>query len=80
MTVSTASTEYLTPTQAAKISGVSVWTIYNHIKAGKLRAARAGGSRSLIRIRREWLDDFLSPATDPAALDADVDAIIGGKS
>lgn len=50
------------PWRTAKEAGargrVSERTVYNEVKAGRLRAARVGGRREL-RLRDEWIDAWL---------------------
>ena len=49
---------WLTVKQSGQYTQSSRRLIYNEIKAGRLRAARIGGRREL-RLRREWLDQWL---------------------
>jgi excisionase family DNA binding protein len=44
--------------RSADYAGVSRKLIYRAIRAGQLKAARIGGRRE-VRVRREWIDDFL---------------------
>lgn len=52
------STPWLTVEQAAKHAQVGARLIYREVNAGRLRAARIGGRREL-RLRVEWLDEWL---------------------
>lgn len=45
-----------TKTEAAKYARVSIYTIERAIKKNELRA---GGTRGAIRIRPEWVDEWL---------------------
>lgn len=49
---------YLSPKQVAETLSVSVKTVWNWIEAGRLRAYRLGGGRTL-RISRADLDAFM---------------------
>ena len=52
------SKQYLTPEQARKISGFkSIWTIYRHIKSGKLKAIKLTPKSFLIE--KKELQKFL---------------------
>jgi excisionase family DNA binding protein len=51
-------TPWLTVKQAAAYIQAGPKTVYRAVEAGQLRAARIGGRRD-IRLRREWLDEFL---------------------
>jgi excisionase family DNA binding protein len=55
---------WLTVPQAAARAQVGDKTIYREVKAGRLRAARVGGKRSL-RFRVEWIDAFLDQSATP---------------
>jgi excisionase family DNA binding protein len=50
--------EYFTPQQAAARIGVSVEFIYDACAAKGLKHVRLGGKRS-IRLKPEWLDDWM---------------------
>ena len=52
---------WLTAKQAAHRAQCGLKTIYREVDAGRLRAARVGGRRDL-RIKAEWLDDWLEKA------------------
>jgi excisionase family DNA binding protein len=60
----TASSPWLTVGEAARRARCGVKTIYREVRAGRLRAARIGGRREL-RLRPEWVDDWLMQATEP---------------
>jgi excisionase family DNA binding protein len=49
---------WLNVKQAAAYIQAGPKTVYRAVEAGHLRAARLGGRRD-IRLRREWLDDYL---------------------
>ena len=53
---------WLTVKGAAERARCGVKTIYREVSAGRLRAARVGGRREL-RIRPEWIDEWLQKAT-----------------
>ncbi len=53
---------WLTPKQAAARAQVGVKTVYREVAAGRLKAARVGGRREL-RLRAEWIDEWLEAAT-----------------
>lgn len=55
---------WLTVEQAADRAQVSKRTIYNEVKAGRLRAARIGGRREL-RFRAEFVDHWLDQSSMP---------------
>lgn len=57
---------WLTPREAAQRARVGPKTIYREVQAGKLRAARIGGRREL-RLRPEWVDEWLSNSAEPLA-------------
>jgi excisionase family DNA binding protein len=46
----------MTKAEAAEMARVSVSTVERAIRAGELRAGHAGG---LVRIRPEWVDEWL---------------------
>jgi excisionase family DNA binding protein len=49
---------WLTVTQAAEYAGVSKDTIYTACERREMRHARIGGRRS-IRVKPEWIDEWL---------------------
>jgi excisionase family DNA binding protein len=49
---------WLTVTQAAEYAGVSKDTIYTACERREMRHARIGGRRS-IRLKPEWIDEWL---------------------
>lgn len=51
-------TPWLTVKQAAERAQCGVKMLYREAQAGRLRAARVGGRRSL-RLRAEWVDQWL---------------------
>ena len=55
---------WLPPRGGAKRADVGVKTIYRAVQAGQLRAARVGGRREL-RIRPEWIDEWLERTAAP---------------
>jgi len=57
--------DWLTVQQAAEIPQVSIGVVYRAIKAGKLRAARIGEGRGLLRIHRQWVEDWLTGKPTP---------------
>lgn len=50
--------QWLTAKEAANHMKISTATLYNLVRAKKLRAAKLTGSRDL-RFRREWIDEWL---------------------
>jgi excisionase family DNA binding protein len=56
---------WLTPRQAAARAQVHEATLRRLIKAGRLRHARVGAGRKLIRIRTSWLDAALDATSRP---------------
>jgi excisionase family DNA binding protein len=60
---------WLTPKEAAERARCGVKTIYREVKAGRLRAARVGGRREL-RMKPEWVDEWLVTTTTPIELGA----------
>jgi excisionase family DNA binding protein len=50
--------------EAAVYGRVSVGTLRNEIRRGRLRHARVGGRRA-IRVRREWIDLWLETTATP---------------
>jgi excisionase family DNA binding protein len=63
-TLASVQTPWLTPKEAAERARCGVKTIYREAKAGRLRAARVGGRREL-RIKPEWIDEWLLKTTAP---------------
>jgi excisionase family DNA binding protein len=57
-------TVWFTVLQAAAAAQVGKKTIYNAVKAGRLRAARIGGGRNL-RIHKDWISDWLTASSTP---------------
>lgn len=55
---------WLTVVEAATRAKTGRKVIYNEIRAGRLRAARIGGRRDL-RMRQEWVDDWLTRSSEP---------------
>ena len=55
---------WLTLAQAAARAQVAAATVRREIKAGRIRAARVGGRRS-IRLRPEWVDAWLDAVAQP---------------
>jgi excisionase family DNA binding protein len=53
---------WLTVADGADYSGVCTDTIYTAVERGELRHVRIGGRRS-IRMRTEWIDDWLERHT-----------------
>lgn len=62
---------WLTVTEAATIAKCGKKLIYREIAAGRLRAARIGGRRSL-RIHRDWIDDFFIRSATPVVVNRGV--------
>ena len=58
------SNPWLTVSEAADRARCGVKTIYREVQAGRLRAARIGGRREL-RLKREWVDEWLIRAAEP---------------
>jgi excisionase family DNA binding protein len=56
---------WLTVPEAAARARVSRRIIYAEVRAGRLRAARVGGRRSL-RFRPAWVDEFLDQSARAA--------------
>jgi excisionase family DNA binding protein len=63
----TADTPWRTVPQVCKRAQVGPKVVYKEIKAGRLRAARIGGRRSL-RIHDEWIDQWLRDAAEPVEI------------
>ena len=61
-TQSSASSPWLTVREAADRARVGVKTVYREVRAKRLRAARVGGRREL-RLRAEWVDEWLIKAS-----------------
>ena len=57
---------WLTVREAAGRARCGVKTIYREVRERRLKAARIGGRREL-RLKPEWVDDWLMQATDPQA-------------
>lgn len=57
-------TPWLTVEQAAARAQIGKKTVYNEVRAGRLRAARVGGRREL-RFRAEWIDAWLEQCATP---------------
>ena len=60
----TTTTPWRTVKQAAARAQVGQKTIYREIAAGRIRHARIGGRRE-IRLRDEWIDDYLERSATP---------------
>jgi excisionase family DNA binding protein len=63
----TAGTPWLTVCEAAERARCGVKLIYREVRARRLRAARVGGRREL-RLRAEWVDEWLLKASTPVEL------------
>jgi excisionase family DNA binding protein len=57
-------TPWRTVEEAAARAHVSKKTIYGEVKRKRLRAARVGGRREL-RLRDEWIDEWLEASVEP---------------
>jgi excisionase family DNA binding protein len=57
---------WLTVKDAALRARCGIKTIYREVAAGRLRAAKIGGRREL-RLKPEWVDDWLLRASEPEA-------------
>jgi excisionase family DNA binding protein len=55
---------WLTVEQAAARAQISLRTVYYEVNAGRLRAARVGGRRA-IRIKPEWIDEYMERCATP---------------
>jgi excisionase family DNA binding protein len=55
---------WLTVEEAARRARVGNRTIYNEVRAGRLRAARVGGRREL-RFRPDYIDQWLEQSAQP---------------
>lgn len=55
---------WLMPGEAARRARCGVKIIYREVRAGRLRAARIGGRREL-RLKPEWVDEWLVTTTAP---------------
>ena len=55
-------TPWLGVQQSAEYLRIGVKGVYRAIRAGQLRAARLGG-RQEIRVRKEWLDEYVEGCT-----------------
>ena len=59
-TITTPATDdWLTPDEAAPLARVSAATLRRECQHKRLRHARLGGGRKLIRIRRSWLHEWM---------------------
>jgi excisionase family DNA binding protein len=58
---------WLTVEEAAERARCGIKTIYREVRAKRLRAARVGGRREL-RLKAEWVDEWLERAADPRAV------------
>ena len=58
------SNPWLAVSEAAVRARCGVKTIYREVRAGRLRAARIGGRREL-RVKPEWVDEWLIRAAGP---------------
>jgi excisionase family DNA binding protein len=67
MTAPAGTEAWFTVLEAAARGRVSPRTIYTEVKAGRLRAARAGGRREL-RLRPTWVDEWLEAASTPVEM------------
>lgn len=56
------STPWLTVTEAADRARCGVKVVYRAVSAGRLQAVRLGGRREL-RLRAEWVDQWLTEQT-----------------
>jgi excisionase family DNA binding protein len=63
--MSTDQPAYLTKQEAAQMARVGIRTIENAIRAGELKSV---GGTGLVRIRPEWVDDWLERRGNHAAL------------
>jgi len=57
--------DWLTIDDARAIAKVSAKLLYREIRLGRLKAARLGGRR-LVRIHRDWLQQWMVAAAEPA--------------
>ena len=55
---------WMAPPTGAEYAHTSVKTIYRACESGQLRHARVGGRRS-IRLRAEWIDQWLEATAQP---------------
>ena len=58
---------WLTAQEAADRLRISLRTLYYEVGAGRLRAARVGGRRSL-RFLPEWCDSYLEQTSTPVEI------------
>ena len=54
----TESTEYVSPQEFARLSGLSLATIHRYLKRGKLQFRQPGGKRARLLIPRTALEHF----------------------
>jgi excisionase family DNA binding protein len=59
LNTTTTESQWLKLPAAAKVADVSVVTLRCEIHEGNLRAVKVGG-RKLIRIHRQWIDEWLA--------------------
>jgi excisionase family DNA binding protein len=62
-----ANSPWLTVIEAAERARCGPKLIYREVRAGRLRAARVGGRREL-RLRVEWVDEWLLKASTPVEI------------
>ena len=60
---------WLTVGEAAERARCGAKLIYREVRAGRLLAARVGGRREL-RLRAEWIDEWLLRSATPVEIDA----------
>jgi len=63
-------TPWMTVFEAAQRARCGPKVIYREVQSGRLRAARVGGRREL-RLRAEWVDEWLT-ATTPSTPETDL--------
>ncbi len=54
---------YYTVAEVSAQTGIPKRTLYDAIKAGRLRAVTPNGSRRGMRVRAEWVEEWLSHET-----------------